>query len=212
MKTVGEILKEAREKKSLSISIVEKEIKIKEKALVALENNKFSQIAEGTIVKGFIKNYAEYLGLSSAAVLAVFRRDFIEDKKGQIIPRGVYEPLNTPKVAWTPKVTVIASLAILLMAIMAYFTIQFLGIFGNPSLVVTKPQEGEKVKIDKIKVTGKTDTDNIVLVNNEMALVSSDGSFEKNISLMSGNNRIQVEAISRRGKKIIEYREVTFEP
>lgn len=212
MKTVGEILKETREKKNLSLSEVEKATKIKERALAYLEKNEFAKIAEGTIVKGFIKNYAEYLGLPPADVLAVFRRDFIEDKKGQIIPRGVYEPLNTPKIVWTPKLTVLMSLAALFFGIILYFASQFLGFLGNPSLSIVKPQDGERVKIDKIKVVGKTNADNIVLVNREMALVSSDGSFEKNISLLSGGNRIQVEAISRRGKKVTETREVFFEP
>lgn len=211
MKTVGEILKETREKKALSLSEVEKATKIKERALLLLEKNEFSKIAEGTIVKGFIKNYAEFLGLPSLGVLAIFRRDFIEDKKGQIVPRGVYEPLNSQRIAWTPKITVIISLSILMIGVFLYFSSQFLGFFGSPSLTITKPQEGEKVLIDKIKVAGKTNADNIVLVNNEMAVVSSDGSFEKNVSLLSGENRIQIEAISRRGKKIIETREVFFE-
>jgi len=212
MKTVGEILKETREKKGLSLLEIEKATKIKERALSYLEKNEFANIAEGTIVKGFIKNYAEYLGLPSLGVLAIFRRDFIEDKKGQIVPRGVYEPLNTPKITWTPKITVIISLATLFLGIIIYFASQFLGFLGNPSLTITKPQEGERVQIDKIKVVGKTNIDNIVLVNNEMAVVSGDGSFEKNVSLLSGGNRIQVEAISRRGKKVMETREVFFEP
>lgn len=212
MKTVGEILKESREKKGLSLLEIERATKIKERALSYLEKNEFAKIAEGTIVKGFIKNYAEYLGLPSSGVLAIFRRDFIEDKKGQIIPRGVYEPLNNPKIAWTPKATVIVSLIVLFLAIGFYFFFQFLGFFGSPFLTVSKPQPGERVKIDKIKIVGKTNTDNLVLVNNEMALVTNDGSFEKNVSLLNGENRIQIEAISRRGKKVTEIREVFFEP
>ena len=62
MKTVGEILKETREKKSLNLCEVEKAIKIKERLLFALEKNDFAKIADATIVKGFIKNYAEFLG------------------------------------------------------------------------------------------------------------------------------------------------------
>lgn len=212
MKTVGEILKETREKKGLSLLEIERATKIKERALALLEKNEFAKIAEGTIVKGFIKNYAEYLGLPSLSVLAIFRRDFIEDKKGQIVPRGVYEPLNTPKLAWTPKITVIVSLSLLFLGIILYFASQFLGFLGNPTLAITKPQDGEKVQIDKIKVTGKTNADNIILVNNEMTIVGSDGTFEKNVSLLTGENRIQVEAISRRGKKVTETREVFFQP
>jgi len=212
MKTVGEILKETREKKGLKLSDIEKTTKIKERVLELLEKNEFSKIAEGTIVKGFIKNYAECLDLSSRDVLAIFRRDFIEDKEGQIVPRGIYEPLNQPKIIWTPRATIIAALVILFLSLAVYLFIQFFGLLGRPSLEVSRPQDGEVIKIDKVKIVGKTSPDSLVLVNNEMVLVSADGSFEKTISLLPGENKIKIEAISRRSKKTTISRTVSFAP
>jgi cytoskeletal protein RodZ len=201
MKTVGEILRNERLGKKLALSEVEGATKIKVRFLEALEKNDFSEIAEATVVRGFIKNYAEYLGLSSHDLLAIFRRDFIEDKKGQILPRGVYEPLLKPKFSWTPKMTVAASLTALFLVLAIYLSFQLFGFLGTPPLEIYSPKNSETFKIEEIKIQGKTSIDATVLVNGEMILVLTDGSFEKTVALSPGENKILIEASSRRGRK-----------
>ena len=105
MKTVGEILKETRIKKSIDFERIEKVTKIRKKYLKSLEGNKFAQIGSATTAKGFIENYGKYLGLKSSSLVAIFRRDYTEDKGGQIVLRGMAEPLNKHKFVWTPKHT-----------------------------------------------------------------------------------------------------------
>ncbi|PJE67826.1 hypothetical protein COU95_00290 [Candidatus Shapirobacteria bacterium CG10_big_fil_rev_8_21_14_0_10_40_9] len=212
MKTVGEILKEAREKKEISLSEVEKATKIKVRFLESLEKNDFSKISEATVTKGLIKNYAEYLGLSSGDILAVFRRDFIEDKKGQILPRGLYKPLSQPKLAWTPKLTVMVSVGILFLIIASYLTVQLFGLLGSPPLEIYSPKNKEIVKVEEINIQGKTSSDAVVFINGEMAEIGSDGSFEKTVTLSPGENKFQIEAVSRRGKRIKLERVILFSP
>jgi len=212
MKTVGEILKEAREKKEISLSEVEKATKIKVRFLESLEKNDFSKISEATVTKGLIKNYAEYLGLSSGDILAVFRRDFIEDKKGQILPRGLYKPLSQPKLAWTPKLTVVVSVGILFLIIASYLTVQLFGLLGSPPLEIYSPKNKEIVKVEEINIQGKTSSDAVVFINGEMAEIGSDGSFEKTVTLSPGENKFQIEAVSRRGKRIKLERVILFSP
>jgi len=113
MKTVGEILKEARIKKAIDFEAIEKATKIRKKYLKALEENKFIEIGPAITVKGFIKNYGEYLGLDSPSLVAIFRRDYAEDKTGQVVLRGMAEPLNKPRFVWTPKKTFITTLVLI---------------------------------------------------------------------------------------------------
>lgn len=120
MKTVGEILKETRIKKGVDFEMIEKKTKIRKKYLTALETNDFAKIGQATTAKGFIKNYGEYLGLDSPSLLAIFRRDYAEDKAGQVILKGMAEPLNRPRFFWTPKKAFIAAVALVFL---------FLGIF-----------------------------------------------------------------------------------
>lgn len=211
MKTVGEILRNERLKKKLALSEVEGATKIKVRFLEALERNDFSKIADATIVKGFIKNYAEYLGLSSRDLLAIFRRDFIEDKKGQILPRGVYEPLYSSKFSWTPKMTVAASLIALFLILAIYLSFQLFGFLGAPSLEIYSPKNKESVKETEINIQGKTNPDATVSVNGEIILVLTDGSFEKTVTLSAGENKFLIEAVSRRGKKSLKEVVVRYE-
>lgn len=201
MRTVGEILKETREARKIDLDEVEKITKIKVGLLGALEKNEFAKFTDATIVKGFIKNYAEFLGLSSQDLLAIFRRDFIEDKKGQILPRGVYEPLYQPKFSWTPKLTIGVSVGVLILVFVAYLTIQLVRLLGVPPLEIFSPKNGESSRTGEVVVGGKTTSDAVIQVDGEIVSVSRDGLFEKKVKLMQGENKIIVEAISRRGKK-----------
>ncbi|MFZ5365720.1 MAG: helix-turn-helix domain-containing protein [Patescibacteria group bacterium] len=212
MKTVGEILRNERLKKKLALSEVEGATKIKVRFLEALEKNDFSKIAEATVVRGFIKNYAEFLGLSSRDLLAIFRRDFIEDEKGKILPRGVYEPLYQPNFSWTPKLTIGFGVGALFFILATYLAFQLLGFLGSPPLEIYSPANRESLKTNEVRIQGKTSPDAVVFINGEMALVLADGSFEKTLALSPGENKILIEALSRRGKKTKIERTIYFGP
>ena len=122
MKTAGQILKEERIKRGISLEEVEKETRIRKKYLGLLENDDFPGVGQATTVKGFIKNYADFLELPSPHLLAIFRRDFSEDKIGQVVLRGLAEPLDKKRFFWTPRKT-LAFLIIL-------FGLLFLGYLG----------------------------------------------------------------------------------
>ena len=96
MKTVGFMLKEAREKKGLTTSQVESTIKIREKFIIAIENDEFSILPSPSYAKGFVRNYAEFLGLPIDSTMAIFRRQTLESSKLSLLPKGVTDPLNTP--------------------------------------------------------------------------------------------------------------------
>lgn len=120
MKTVGEILKETRIKKAIDFEAIEKETKIRTKYLKALETDEFGGIGSATTVKGFIKNYGEYMGLDSQKLLAIFRRDFTEDKIGQVVLRGMAQPLDNSTLVWNPKKTTLAVVAFLVALVMGF--------------------------------------------------------------------------------------------
>lgn len=121
MKTVGEILRETRIRKAIDFDQIEKATRIRKKYLKALEKNDFGKIGQATTVKGFIKNYGEYLGLNSKSLLAIFRRDYAHDKGGQVVLRGMAEPLNKRRFAWTPKKTIIAVIILVFLFFLIFF-------------------------------------------------------------------------------------------
>lgn len=213
MQTVGEILKNKRLEKNLFFDQVEEVTKIRTKYLEGIEKNDFSKIPGGApVIKGFIKNYAEFLGLSSSLLLAVFRRDFQESKTGQIIPRGMVEPLNGPQFAWTPRLTITIALMALFLVFGSYLFYQYSSSFFPPRLSFFTPKEGEIIRQNFVEVKGQTDPDATIFLNQEAKLLAPDGSFSEKIFLTPGENKITIEVVNRKGKKTQAVRQIRYEP
>lgn len=125
MRSVGEILQAAREKKDISLKEVVEATKIKEEFLRAIEANQFQIIPSEVATKGFIKNYAELLGLSPQAVLSVFKRDFVEKNNRPVI-------FLKPDFVWTPRLTLITVVIVFAFLIGIYLIRQYLSLANTP--------------------------------------------------------------------------------
>jgi transcriptional regulator with XRE-family HTH domain len=67
---LGEILRQAREDMQLSLEEVERETRIRAKFLAALESGELSALPSDAHAKGFLRNYAQFLGLDAQAMLS----------------------------------------------------------------------------------------------------------------------------------------------
>jgi cytoskeletal protein RodZ len=70
-KTVGEMLRLGREARKLSIEQVNRETKISVQTIRALEEDDFGAFPSETYVKGFVRTYAEFLGLDGNKLWAM---------------------------------------------------------------------------------------------------------------------------------------------
>lgn len=125
MKTVGEILKNKRLEKKLALSEVEGATKIKKEFLEAIERNDFQKISSEVAARGFIKNYGEFLGLSSKPILAIFKRDFTKDKQETTF-------VWKPRFHWTPKLTVILVVVVFALLLLTYLSWQYFSLVNTP--------------------------------------------------------------------------------
>jgi cytoskeletal protein RodZ len=75
MGQLGELLKEARQNKGVSLEEIEEELRIRKKYLQALEEEDFSIMPPEVYIKGFLRNYAIYLGLDSEEVRALYYKE-----------------------------------------------------------------------------------------------------------------------------------------
>ncbi len=194
----------------MSLENIEKETKIRKRFLEAIEKNNFPQIEGSTVVKGFIRNYALILGLEPENLLAIFRRDFCENEKGQIIPRSIVEPLKRDRFYWTPKATFVLILSLLLGSFVFVFIRQYLKFSSAPTLELLSPKNGEIFK-EKVIIIGKTDKDASVKVDGTLISVSDEGEFSEQIVLPRGDDIITVVAINRQGKKTTVSRKIKIE-
>jgi cytoskeletal protein RodZ len=74
MESIGEILREARHHKRASLEDASRATRIKMEILEQLEADEFDRLAAPAYTKGFLKLYAEYLGLDSQAMVDAYLR------------------------------------------------------------------------------------------------------------------------------------------
>jgi cytoskeletal protein RodZ len=72
MESIGRRLKEARLAKHLSIEDVSKETRIQPRILEALESDRFHEVLSPIYARGFIKKYADFLGLDSGSLVQTY--------------------------------------------------------------------------------------------------------------------------------------------
>jgi len=73
-KSVGLILREAREAQGLCLEDVAKVTRIGKAYLTALETEMFDKLPSAAYVKGFLRVYAAYLGLSEQEIIALYEQ------------------------------------------------------------------------------------------------------------------------------------------
>lgn len=210
MKTVGEILKNQRQKQQLTLEEIARKTRIQEKYLDALEKNDFKHLPTHTFVKGFIQNYALAIGLDAKTALAIFRRDFIEDEKGHIIPRSLLSPIEQ-KLIISPKITRIIALSSITLLIIGIFVRQIILFYKGPEITITTPQESQEV-VSPIVISGSAKNAVEVTLNNQPVQVGLEGDFSREIQLSAGDHIITLTAVSRDGKTKTVQRHIIVSP
>ena len=80
MSQIGDYLKEGRAKKSLTIEEVAEGTGIRTQYLEALERGEYSKIPGDVFIKGFLRNYGNYLGLDGNEIVEEYKRCSTRDK------------------------------------------------------------------------------------------------------------------------------------
>src|SRR3989344_4498802 len=168
MRTVGTILKEAREAKGWSIEKISRETKIKEKFLFALEESDWSALPNLTVASGFVRSYAQVVGVDPELTTALIRRDFPPTAS---TAKAKEQPLGGHRI-WTPQNTVAAALIIVVLLIALYLGRQYFLFVAPPSLKVETQTRG-----NEIVISGKTAPNSTVEVNSRSILLEKDGTF-----------------------------------
>ncbi|MQA74369.1 MAG: helix-turn-helix domain-containing protein [Solirubrobacterales bacterium] len=79
---IGEVLREAREREGLDLREVEQRTKIRLKYLRALEAEDWVELPSSAYAKGFLRTYAQLVGLDAEALVDEFRRQ-VEGASGE---------------------------------------------------------------------------------------------------------------------------------
>lgn len=203
MLKAGERLKEERLVKGITLEEASLATKIRISFLSHIEKGEYEKLPSVAYAQGFVRNYTRFLGLSEKEILALFRREFDENKTFRVLPAGLARKEEFPLKKIKLKQTVILGILVFI-AFILYIIFQYRFAFLGPTLSISNPKEGQMVSSSSVEVVGDTSLDSTVFVNDEPAVVGDDGSFRKDINIFPGDNRITVRSVNRSGKETAE--------
>ncbi len=198
MLSVGKILKGEREKRGISLPMVEKEIKIREKFLKAIEEDNWDFFSSKVYITGIIKNYANFLGLDSRKILAFFRRDY--EKKDEV---KFKKKISSKYLASETKKLALFGLGLVFAFFFTYFGYQLKLYFTPPKITILSPKTDKVLKGDRVKIIGKTDKDVMINIFGERVFQNQEGIFEYNFPLKKGKNELVIEVVGANGRKAV---------
>jgi hypothetical protein len=112
---IGSSLREARERQGLDIAELEVRTKVRSKYLRALEDENFDQLPAHTYIKGFLRTYADALGLDGQLYVDEYNSRFVAGEEDvDLRPRRV-PPSRRPRRRREGGVVLVALSAIALL-------------------------------------------------------------------------------------------------
>ena len=130
----------ARERKGVDLYRAERDTKIRARYLAALERGDYKELPGAVYTKGFLRNYALYLGLDPDDVLLQWRRERGEIKEPEpviVVPRPIAAPRKG--LTFSPAIIVAAIMTVAVAAFAIYLAMQIQRYVEPPTIGVTQP-------------------------------------------------------------------------
>ena len=203
--TLGEQLKNLRSEGRVALFEVSRETKIPVKYIEMIEEGKYEKLPPDVYVKGFLRAYAEFLGIEPKKIIKLYERE--KDIKnnlngGEKKAPQVKKKTRLSHFVVTPRIIIAVSVAVAVIGGFSYLYSQIGRFAAVPRLVITSPASDENIPGNSISVSGYTDEDAKLTINGQPVLVSDKGEFKEDILLQSGVNSITISALNRFNKEI----------
>jgi hypothetical protein len=118
---IGSSLKEARVRQGLDFAQLETATKIRGKYLQALEAEEFDSLPAETYIKGFLRTYADQLGLDGQLYVDEFNSRFVAAEEQPIRARRTVRPARHRRLqGWVVLATVLGIGAVTALVILAW--------------------------------------------------------------------------------------------
>lgn len=206
--TLGEKLRQFRTEKRMALNEVSRITKIQIAYLEYLEEGKWDKLPADVYVKGFLRSYADFLGVDGNVLIKLYEKEKgikknLEKSKNPQLEKPAQKPINISSFVFTPQKIAVSLIAILIIIGLFYLYKEIGSFTDAPRLIILYPQPDTSVDGNNLRVEGVTDKDVRVFVNDQPILVGDDGKFAENITLQSGINVLNMKAINKFGKETL---------
>ncbi|MBP6930211.1 helix-turn-helix domain-containing protein [Patescibacteria group bacterium] len=203
-KTLGQRLEVARRRKKFTYDEVEEATKIRARYLKAIEDDNYRALPGPVYLTGFLRSYAEFLGLPVGEVLKQYKME-----RSMAVPSAKnksFRPTGTVKelgFAITPKTIVVIAVSLVVLGLFSYVGWQVKRFSSPPPIILVAP-EGDTVREDSVVVRGQTTETAKLQINGQEISVDAEGYFSQKVGLKRGVNTIEIRAQNRIGKENIK--------
>lgn len=202
MVSLSELLTNRRKELGLTISQVSENTKIPQKMLNALERGDYEVFSSEVYLKGFLRNYAKFLGIDVNKALAIYRRD--REGRSEESFNDVKKPIEEQKPIVTPGRIVFVSTVVIVVLVVVFIAIQVNKIMQPPNLELKEPVAGgpnselfAEVNSDSVTLAGKVEVGSKLLINGSEVTTNNLQEFRvEGFKLNPGSNEIYIVAES----------------
>jgi len=209
---LAEELKQRREDRKIKIETVAKKLKINLKYLQALENGQLEKLPAGLYGKKILQEYSIFLNLDTDFLTKLWEMETENRQKNN--QQNIFS-YKVPKKSYFLTIpAIIKNLLILLSVFVCLFYLGFYikNIVEAPRLEIYSPADNLSINQNFIFVTGLSEPETNVTINNEPVLLDSKGNFSQKINLSSDLNTISISAKKKYGKQITITRRILVKP
>ncbi|MEI6288212.1 MAG: helix-turn-helix domain-containing protein [bacterium] len=201
--SLGDKLKEARNDRGVPLEKVAKDLNIAYKYLEALENDKFTELPGAMYLKKFLQDYCAYLNLKFADLWPLVRHvDFGGDKKVGNLDQKHFR-------IW-PRYIGKALLLLILALVFVFLGFKIKQIFTPPDLQIFSPSDGLVSYESQVNVSGQSEPEADVVINNKDIFVDSQGKFSAQVDLQKGLNLIKITAKKRYSQESVAQSRILY--
>lgn len=198
---LGEVLRAAREAKGVDLARVERETKIRERYLSALERGEYRELPGSVYTKGFLRNYGSYLGLDPEYLIDLYRLETSVTTERPRMPAPP-RPIGTRgsrAFVITPGLVFAALLTVGVGAFIAYIGYELVNFARQPELRIIDPATNVNGYTgSSMTLRGVTSPNASVTVSNltqnPTVTADAEGSFDVTVQLLPGSNVIELTA------------------
>lgn len=192
-RTVSEQLKATRELSEQSIAECSRALGIPKIYLKAMEESRFDLLPGEVYARGWLKKYSEYLNLASKEMLEAYNSEHVVWQSISAEKKKL-STKNPHKTRWWEWFTVKRlAVGVVSVSVLMYLGFALYQSFAPPTVEFAMPLEDFQTNKNSVALTGVTEPESTVLINNNIVPLESDGSFNQSLVLRDGLQTITIE-------------------
>ena len=204
---IGETLQLARERKGVDLYRAERDTKIRLRYLSALEDGDYEELPAPVYTKGFLRNYAIYLGLAPDDILDRWRDEMEQMRTATRVavippPMPIVEP-GGRRLHITPSMIVAGLVGLVVIAFVGYIAIQLARFVETTPIGLTNPTNVfSQIDAESITLAGTSGPGASIRITgpgDQLYNVSANenGEWSRLVSLARGRNDFTIIATDR---------------